>query len=434
MPLSAIRFITADLAAAVEAAGCEEPCAVGGKPYVIDATRHRLVFANLVRVAAIRRRGLNIHLEKFRRAVGPAHNYFVSLGMPIDGLHSASEDARRVRRQIAGESLRGHVGHLDRHVAAGRKQRLAVAGKYGAANPIIVGRHVNDLLEGLGVEYPQGVIGRAHGNQLAVGRPTAAVERIEADRGGSQELAGSHVPHLDLAVAAGIAAHDEQLRTVAGEPHGFDPIRHSYEPRDAGRTIGLAKNRLVKAGHGEQLSVRREIERRDHRAARIDRRMIGIESLPHALRAVVLGALGDPAADEIYIACGQRRAALRHLSLAVVRLNHLQQMALFRLAGNNRRRLTLAAAKKTLPSGHLVFALGFGRLMASIAIGLKQRLDLFGIADFAGAFALLGDRCRPLAFQRERRNCQECDQDDEPLSKHPKDLQRVRCFAVDNRG
>ena len=74
---------------------------------------------------------------------------------------------------------------------------------------------------------------------------------------------------------------------------------------------------------------------------------------------------------------GQRRAALRHLGLAVVRLDQLQQMALFRLAGNNRRRPALAAAKKTWQGGHLVAALGLGRLMAAIAIGLKQRLDLF---------------------------------------------------------
>ena len=415
--LSAVGLIAADLAAAVEAAGGEEPRAVGVEPDVIDAAGHGFVFANLVRVAAAGRRRLDVHLEEFRRAVGPAHENFVPLGMPIDGLHAAAEDARRVRRQIADESLRGHIGHLDRHVAAGRKQRLAVGGKHGAANPVIVGRHVHDLLEGLGIERPQGVIGPADGDQLAVGRPTAAVRAYRSRSTlDPSSLWRSNVPDLDLAVAAGIAAGDEQLRAVAGETHGFDAVRHAHQPRHAGRTVGLPKNRFVKAGHGEQLAVRREIERRDHRAARIDGRMIGVESRPRAARAVVFGALGDPAADEIDIAGGQRRAALRHLGLAVVRRDQLQQMALLRLAGNNRRRSAFAAAKKTLPGGHLVVALGFGRLMAAIAIGLQQRLDLFAIADLAAGLARFGKRRRPVAVEGDRRNREDCDQNQEPLS------------------
>ena len=114
---------------AVEAAGREETRAVSVEPHVIDAARHGLVFADLVRVAAARRRRLDVHLEELRRTVGPAHNHLVPLGAAIDGLHPAAEHAGRVRRQIADESLRRHVGHLDRHVAAGRKHRLAVGRK-----------------------------------------------------------------------------------------------------------------------------------------------------------------------------------------------------------------------------------------------------------------------------------------------------------------
>ena len=415
--LSTIGLIAADLAAAIEAAGCEEPRAVGVEPRVVDAAGHRFVFANLVRVAAAGRRSLDIHLEKFRRAVGPAHDNLVPLGVPIDRLHAAAEDARRVRRQVADESLRGHIRHLDRHIAAGREQRLAVGGKHGAANPVIVGRHVHDLLEGLGIERPQGVIGPADGDQLAVGRPTAAVQGIETDHVRCKELVRSNVPHLDLAAAAGIAARDEQLRSVARETYGFDSIRHAHQPRDAGRSVGLPKKHLVKAGHGKQFAVRREIERRDHGAVRIDGRMIGIERLAAGCSGCRLPA---PSAIQRRMrsispaASGGRPCGIS--ALPSMRADQLQQLALLRLAGNDRRRSAFAAAQQAGQGGHLVAALGFGRLMAAIAIGLQQRLDLFAIADLAAGLTRFGERRCPVAVEGDRRNREDCDQDQEPLS------------------
>ena len=69
----------------------------------------------------------------------------------------------------------------------------------------------------------------------------------------------------------------------------------------------------------------------------------------------------------------------------------LQQIAFFRLARDNGRRPALAALQKTLQRGHLVVALGLGRLMASIAIGLKQWLDLLAVADLVAGFPVGGD-------------------------------------------
>ena len=137
--------------------------------------------------------------------------------------------------KIADESLRGHVGHLDRHIAAGRQQRLAVGGEYGAANPVVVGRHVNDLLEGLGVEGPQGVIGRRP-RRSACRRATNCRRTAYRSRSAAEPRslweATSHTWISPL--RQGLPPTTSSFVAVAGESHRFDAFRHAHQPRDAG--------------------------------------------------------------------------------------------------------------------------------------------------------------------------------------------------------
>ena len=50
------------------------------------------------------------------------------------------------------------------------------------------------------------------------------------------------------------------------------------------RAVGLPQQHFVKARHREQLAVRREIERRNHRRTLIHGRMARIDLLPRVLR------------------------------------------------------------------------------------------------------------------------------------------------------
>ena len=118
--------------------------------------------------------------------------------------------------------------------------------------------------------------------------------------------------------------------------------------------------------------------------------MIHVVTLPDVHRRIVRGALFDPAADQRDLGVGQRGFVGRHQRLAVFRRDLLDQVAFVRLAGHDRRRAALAAGHQRFESRHDELAVGFGRLVAAVAMSLEDGTDLLVVADLGvGRFATL---------------------------------------------
>ena len=83
--------------------------------------------------------------------------------------------------------------------------------------------------------------------------------------------------------------------------------REPDQPADELGAVGLPQQDLVEAGDGQERAVGREVERRDHRRPRVDRRMLHVDRACAVCGCVVHGALGDPAADQLDLR--RRRAA-----------------------------------------------------------------------------------------------------------------------------
>ena len=67
------------------------------------------------------------------------------------------------------------------------------------------------------------------------------------------------------------------------------------------------------------------------------------------------------------------RLALGHLGLAVLRGDLLKQRPLSDVTRDDRNAVLFSTFHHLLEAGHHVTALGLGRLMASLAVGLKNR-------------------------------------------------------------
>ena len=118
-----------------------------------------------------------------------------------------------------------------------------------------------------------------------------------------------------------------------------DSIRSDIPTSRAARPVpsALCSRTSWKPATASKVPVGRVVQRGDDRRTRIDRRMLLVVSLPGIGRGVVLRALGDPAADQFDVAGGQRGLALRHLRLAVLGRDQLDQPALVGLARHDRR-------------------------------------------------------------------------------------------------
>ena len=151
----------------------------------------------------------------------------------------------------------------------------------------------------------------------------------------------------------------------------------------------------MKASHCQQFAVRREIQRRDHRRPRINRWMLGVIMPLGIGRGVIFRPLLDPRADQRHVRLHQRGFALRHAHLAVLGRDHLQDRALLRMPRDNGRTLGIAARQQPLEIRHYVAALGFRRLMASLAVRLEDRTDFAIVTDLGCGFSV-----QPLVFSR----------------------------------
>ena len=79
---------------------------------------------------------------------------------------------------------------------------------------------------------------------------------------------------------------------------------------------------------------------------------------------------------------GKWRLVLRHESLALLRGDHFEQVAFLRSRRNDRPIAAFTAFEHELERSHHVATASLGWLVAALTLGLKNRTDLFVVADF----------------------------------------------------
>ena len=276
----------------------------------------------MVGVVADHPLGMAVNPVDPRRAISSGGDDVVERRMPIDRREATSQSPRRDRGDVVDEPLGCQLGQLDRHVAADRDEVIALGSKDSVKHPVFMRPLIEHLFTGGRVNRPQGVVGAAKGDELAVGRPAAAVDRVEADWHRQFKRACFDVPDLDLAHSRRVAAGDQQPAAVGREPHPLDPFGEANQPLGRrGRHGGVVGDRkeqhLMKAGDRQPLAIGGKVDARHNRLPGIDRRVIPVDFLASSCRRVILGTGGNPAGDEVHFSFGQRLAGLGHLGMAV---------------------------------------------------------------------------------------------------------------------
>jgi hypothetical protein len=378
------------LAQAVKAAPGRDALTVGAHRNAPDATLHGGELADEVGIVPDLAVHQPVHAVDLRLSVRAPDDDLVALGMAGNGGDPPLERAGRDRGDVVHEPLGGDLDELGGAVAVDGDQVGAVLGPDRAQGPVRV-RRVEEHLRALqGVEGPHGVVGASDGDLRPVRGPTHAVDGVIADGNRERQLLLDYVPDLDLASQARAAGGDGEARPVGREPYGLDALREAHEPGHALRSVRLEEQDLMEAGDGQELPVRRDVDRRKDGRERVDGRMVRVELRPRVRGSVVHGPFLDPSADEIDLRGRERILPLGHLDLAALpRTDLLDDEAQVRLPRDDARLFRVADPQEPLVRGHGVPALRLGGLVAPEALGLEDGPDLEDVAHLVGRGPLL---------------------------------------------
>ena len=87
---------------------------------------------------------------------------------------------------------------------------------------------------------------------------------------------------------------------------------------------------------------------------------------------VIHRALLNPSGQKSHFDFLERSFAFRHPHLAILRRDHFQDGAFIRMPRGDGHAFAFAAREEAFEIGHHIAALGFGRLMTSLAIRLQN--------------------------------------------------------------
>ena len=141
--------------------------------------------------------------------------------------HAAFECAGCDRSDVVHETLFGDFGQLYAHIAPAGDDVIALDREGGAQRPIAVRAHLHDLFSRCSFDGAHRVVGAAERDELAVGRPAHAVERVVSDRRGDDELALGDIPDLDFTQSRRIAARHREPFAIGREAQGLHALGKS---------------------------------------------------------------------------------------------------------------------------------------------------------------------------------------------------------------
>ena len=373
--------VDGDLTSAVPATGRRDALAVLRDGDGEDASFQRRQPPNEVGIVADTSRCFAEDAVDFGDAVGAADDDLVARGMPSNRLDASLECSRCDRGDVIDKTLGRHLDQLGGHVSADRHKMLAVYGKDGIEHPVVVGSLKQDLLAACRVEDTHRVVGATDNNQLAVGRPFAGVDRVVRDGDRKCQLSREHgfaiggallqLPDLQLAGPSGESAGDGKTFSIRRERHRFDPFGQA-DQAPGQSSFGSVQEDLMEPGDSQPLAIGTVVERRDDRWAHVDGRMIEIVTHLGVLRRIIDGALANPLHDLCDRLGIQRRSTFGHRRFAVDRRDHFDEVTLFGFAGHDGRRSRFSSPHQPLELRHDIVAIGLGRLVAPLAVGLEN--------------------------------------------------------------
>ena len=297
--------------------------------------------------------------------------------MPRQHLHAAFERTGRDGGDVVDEALRGDLRELHTHVTTAGDDVLAVHAPDRVEHPVTMTAHEERFLARRDVNRPHRIVTAAKREVFAIRRPTRAIQRVKGQRFGEFEFLRRHIPDLDFAHARRTAARDGDFLPIRRPCELLNAFRQSDETRHDAAAVRLVHQHLMITRHGDLRAIRRVFQRGDRRSLHILRRMRHVVLRLCRGRGVIVRAFIDPALDQRDLRLMQRIRLLRHLRLALfVRFDQLQQVRLRRLPRHDRMPF-LASFEQRHELRHHVIALVLRRLVAAIALRLKNRADVF---------------------------------------------------------
>ena len=145
--------------------------------------------------------------------------------------HATFQRAGRNGCDIVHETLLRDFRQLHAHVASAGDDVVALDRERCAQRPIAVRSHLHDLFAGRRFDGSHRVVCAAERDELAVGRPAHAVERVVSDRRRDDELALGDIPDLHLTQTRGIATSHREPLTVRREAQRLHAFRKSDQSR-----------------------------------------------------------------------------------------------------------------------------------------------------------------------------------------------------------
>ncbi len=102
------------------------------------------------------------------------------------------------------------------------------------------------------------------------------------------------LPDLDLTHSPGLPPRNRQKSTVRREGHGLDSLGQTNQPRHGFSTFRFPDQSFVKTGYGKVLSIRRKINRTNHRRGFVSGWILFGKERFRALWGVIERSLTDP--------------------------------------------------------------------------------------------------------------------------------------------
>ena len=234
---------------------------------------------------------------------------------------------------------------------------------------------------------PDGAVRAPEGDSRSVGRKGNPEQGVLTDGDRAFQLAGGNLPELQLPETGRRPTPRHQSLPIRGKGQRLDAIGKSHQAALQTRPVRAVQQDLPIPRNGQQGTVRRVGQGRNHGRRGVDRRLLLRN--PAELDGRVVGGAplhpGAELADDLGV---QRWTAQRHQRRASA-FHHGDQQASLRIPGDQARTAVPSLEKGPIP-GEVEVPLLDGRLVATLAVPLDHRPDVPEITGGGRCLLLLG--------------------------------------------